>query len=91
MEALASGLPVLSSAQSGAAELLPEAMQRFVVRHPTDPDEIAQKMNALLEANGGLRELARATAELYTWQSYAEKLLAMISALAKPPVAAPKP
>ncbi len=48
-------------------------------------------MNALLEANGGLRELARATAELYTWQSYAEKLLAMISALAKPPVAAPKP
>jgi UDP-glucose:(heptosyl)LPS alpha-1,3-glucosyltransferase len=91
MEALASGLSVLSSAQSGAAELLPEAMQRFVVRHPTDPDEIAQKMNALLEANGGLRELARATAELYTWQSYAEKLLAMISALAKPPVAAPKP
>ncbi len=63
MEAMASGVPVLSSAQSGAAELLPDAMQRFVVRDPTDPDEIAQKMNALLDEAGQLRGLARATAE----------------------------
>ena len=36
MEAMASGVPVLSSAQSGASELLPESLQRFVVRDPTD-------------------------------------------------------
>ncbi len=37
----------------GASELLPESMRRFVVRDPTNPDEIAQKMNALLR--GGRR------------------------------------
>lgn len=84
MEALASGVPVLSSAQSGASELLPEPMQRFVVQDPTDANEIAQKMNALLEAAGELRSLARATAEQYTWQRYADGLAAIISSLAKP-------
>jgi UDP-glucose:(heptosyl)LPS alpha-1,3-glucosyltransferase len=82
MEAMASGAPVLSSAQAGAAELLPELMQRFVVRDPTDPDEIALKMNLLLEEAGQLRGLARATAEQYTWQRYAENLHGIISAIA---------
>jgi UDP-glucose:(heptosyl)LPS alpha-1,3-glucosyltransferase len=82
MEAMASGAPVLSSAHSGASELLPESMQRFVVRDPTDPDEIAQKMNLLLDEAGQLRGLARATAEQYTWQRYAENLQGIISVIA---------
>ena len=79
MEAMASGLPVLSSAQSGASELLPESLQRFVVRDPTDSNEIAQKMNALLDTGEEMRALARATAERYTWDSYAQNLLKIIS------------
>jgi UDP-glucose:(heptosyl)LPS alpha-1,3-glucosyltransferase len=82
IEAMASGAPVLASAQAGASELLPESMQRFVVRDPTDPDEIAQKMNALLDEAEQLRGLARATAEQYTWQRYGENLHAIVSALA---------
>ena len=82
MEAMASGLPVLSSAQSGASELLPESMRRFVVHIPTEATEIAEKMNALLDANGELRASARATAERYSWQNYAGKLNAIIAALA---------
>ncbi len=82
MEALASGLPVLSSAQSGASELLAESMQRFVVQDPTNADEISRKMNALLDADGDLRKVARATAERYTWQNYAANLLAIISKVA---------
>ena len=81
MEALACGLPVLSSAQSGAAELLPESMQRFVVQDPTNSDEIASKLSALLGADGELQAAARATAEGYTWQRYADKLLAIVSTL----------
>jgi UDP-glucose:(heptosyl)LPS alpha-1,3-glucosyltransferase len=81
MEAMACGLPVLSSAQSGAAELLPESMQRFVVQDPTNSDEIASKLSALLGADGELRVAARATAEGYTWQRYADKLLAIVSTL----------
>ena len=82
IEAMASGLAVLSSAQSGASELLPEAMQRFVVRDPADSNEIAQKMNALLAAEAGLGAAARATAERYTWQRYADNLGAIISRVA---------
>ena len=82
MEAMASGLPVLSSAQSGASELLPEPMQRFVVRDPTNADEIAQRMNALLDADSELRTLVRATAERYTWPRYGDNLLAIVSAVA---------
>ena len=40
-------------------------------------------MNALLDAAGDLRETARATAERYTWQNYAENLLAIISTVAQ--------
>jgi len=83
MEAMASGLPVLSSAQSGASELLPESMHRFVVQDPADANEISQKMNALLEAAAELRDVARATAERYTWQSYADNLATIISTLEK--------
>ena len=83
LEAMASGAPVLASAQSGATELLPEPMQRFVVVDPTNPDEIAQKMNALLDADRQLRTLARATAEKYTWRNYAANLEKIISVVAR--------
>jgi UDP-glucose:(heptosyl)LPS alpha-1,3-glucosyltransferase len=91
MEAMATGLPVLSSAQSGAAEVLPESMQQFVVRNPTDASEIARKMNALLDADGELRGGARAAAERYTWQSYADNLLAIISPIATGRAVGPTP
>jgi UDP-glucose:(heptosyl)LPS alpha-1,3-glucosyltransferase len=81
MEAMACGLPVLSSAQSGASELLPVWMRRFVVQDPTDSDEIASRLNALLGTNGELRAAARAVAESYPWQRYADGLLAIVSAL----------
>ncbi|HVN26986.1 MAG TPA: glycosyltransferase family 4 protein [Candidatus Binataceae bacterium] len=84
LEAMASGAPVLSSAQSGASELMPEPMRRFIVHDPTNTDEIAQKMNALLEVSGDLRGLARATAEKFTWRDYAENLQKIISAAAQP-------
>jgi len=79
LEAMACGAPVLSSMQSGAAEVMPEPMRRFVVRTPTDPEEIATKVNALLDFGAELRDLARATAERYTWQAYGAQLNAIMS------------
>ena len=81
LEAMACGAPVLSSMQSGAAELLPESMQCFVVRDPTDTEELASRMNALLETSAELRGLARATTERYTWSAYGENLNAILSAM----------
>jgi UDP-glucose:(heptosyl)LPS alpha-1,3-glucosyltransferase len=91
LEAMASGLPVLASAQSGASELLPDAIARFVVGDPTDSNEIAQKMTALLEGGGDLPALARATAELHTWQNYAEQLLAILATITNDREAEVKP
>ncbi|HXN85112.1 MAG TPA: glycosyltransferase family 4 protein [Candidatus Binataceae bacterium] len=81
MEAMASGLPVMVSAQSGASELLPETMQKFVVQDPCDSIEIAEKLNALLDTGETLRDAARAAAERYTWNAYGENLMKIISAL----------
>jgi UDP-glucose:(heptosyl)LPS alpha-1,3-glucosyltransferase len=82
MEAMASGLPVLSSAQSGASELLPEQMAPFIVANPADSGEIAMRLNQMLAGAGELREVARATAERWTWRAYGERLLALVKALA---------
>ncbi len=81
MEAMASGIPALTSAQAGVSEVLPEPMQAFVVADPTSPPEIAARMNGLLEWCGGLGEAARATAEQYTWRAYGEHLNRILSAL----------
>ncbi|HSR58904.1 MAG TPA: glycosyltransferase family 4 protein, partial [Candidatus Binataceae bacterium] len=82
MEAMASGLPVLSSAQSGVSELLPEAMKPFIVENPTDSGEIARRMNAMLASCRELGAAARTAAERYTWTGYGERLLAILTALA---------
>lgn len=80
MEAMASGVPVLTSTQCGVAEVVPESMRAFVVNDPTDRTELAARMNALIEAAPALREAARTAAEQFTWQRYASELLAIIEA-----------
>jgi UDP-glucose:(heptosyl)LPS alpha-1,3-glucosyltransferase len=82
MEAMASGLPVLVSADAGAAELLPDPMRAFIVNDPSNAAEIAERMNALLRARGDLGAVVRATAERYSWSAYSEKLNEMLSAIA---------
>jgi UDP-glucose:(heptosyl)LPS alpha-1,3-glucosyltransferase len=81
LEAMATGLPVLGSAQCGVSELLPNSTRRFVVADPTDSTEIAENMNGLLEVHRELRAESRATAERYNWKTYAENLLRIISSL----------
>jgi UDP-glucose:(heptosyl)LPS alpha-1,3-glucosyltransferase len=82
LEAMASGVPVLPSTLSGVAELLPEALRLFAINDPSDLNEMAAKMNTLLDTGGKLRVLARTTAERCTWQDYGERLNAIISAAA---------
>lgn len=81
MEAMASGLPALTSTQSGVAELMPEAMARCVVRDPTDPAEIAARLDELIEAGDDFREACRQVAEQYSWERYRENLLGILRSL----------
>jgi UDP-glucose:(heptosyl)LPS alpha-1,3-glucosyltransferase len=81
MEAMASGLPAMTSAFSGVAELLPPSMRRFRVDHPDDVGEIALRLGSLFEAPASLAVEARATAEKFTWARYAKELNVLLESL----------
>jgi UDP-glucose:(heptosyl)LPS alpha-1,3-glucosyltransferase len=78
MEAMASGVPVLTSAQSGVAEVVPASMREFVVNDPTDHVELASRMNALIAASSTLKIEAREAAVQFTWERHARELVALI-------------
>jgi UDP-glucose:(heptosyl)LPS alpha-1,3-glucosyltransferase len=52
LEALASGLPVVTSRRSGGAEILTEGKDGWLVDEPTDPREVAEK---IADAMRGIR------------------------------------
>ncbi|MGH7915910.1 MAG: glycosyltransferase family 4 protein [Candidatus Binataceae bacterium] len=82
-EAMAAWLPVVPSAQCGVTALLPSALRPFVIQHPSDAGEIAARLSAILDARGsGLSEAARAAAEQFTWQRYADGLTSIVETLA---------
>lgn len=81
MEAMASGLPPLTSTFSGVAELLPEPLQRFVVGDPTNPGEIAEKLGGLIERRAEFGAAVRAAAEHCTWDDYGRRFVELIESL----------
>lgn len=81
LEGMASGLPVLTSAQCGAAEVLPPQLRPFLVQDPMNTGEIAQRLDALLAAPRELGQIARAAAEQFTWERYSTRLLELIDGL----------
>ena len=81
MEAMASGLPAMTSAFSGVAELIPPSMRGFRVENPDDVGEVALRLGALFDAPESLAAEARATAEKFTWTRYAKELNALIKSI----------
>jgi glycosyltransferase involved in cell wall biosynthesis len=56
-------------------------MREFVVADPTMVAELAARLNALLKAREDLGQVARATAEQFTWERHATNLLKIIQGL----------
>jgi UDP-glucose:(heptosyl)LPS alpha-1,3-glucosyltransferase len=83
MEAMASGIPALSSAMCGVAELMPPELREFVVADPGDASEIARRVAAMLAAGPEAGRIARATAEGFTWERYGRELDAIIASVAR--------
>jgi UDP-glucose:(heptosyl)LPS alpha-1,3-glucosyltransferase len=79
MEAMAAGLPVMTSAACGVTELVPEEMHAFVVEDATNGNEIASRMRSLIETRRGFAEVARAAAEKWTWERYGKELLGILA------------
>jgi len=82
MEAMASGVPVLTSVQSGVAETVPGSMGEYIVHDPTDRADLTSRLNALIAAASRLRKAAREAAERFTWDRHACELLAIVEAAA---------
>ena len=71
LEALASGLPVLTSKQTGAAELVRDGENGWVV-DAVEAGAISKGLNAFFAVDDpqGLRSAARASAEVLSWDSH---------------------
>jgi UDP-glucose:(heptosyl)LPS alpha-1,3-glucosyltransferase len=80
MEALAAGVPALTTTLCGVAEVMPESLRPYIVNDPTSRVELATRMNALIEAASALGATMRAAAEQFTWARHARELLAIIEA-----------
>jgi len=77
LEAMASGLPVIVTAQCGMSELITHGHNGLVLKHTEDVEGMAGALSALEDPD--LRERlsreARATAERYSWDSVAARTL----------------
>jgi UDP-glucose:(heptosyl)LPS alpha-1,3-glucosyltransferase len=78
LEALACGVPVLSSRENGAGELLVGNQAGCVVADADAPQQVASALGALLDARGpATRQAARDLAERYPWERNIEAVLAL--------------
>jgi UDP-glucose:(heptosyl)LPS alpha-1,3-glucosyltransferase len=77
LEALASGLPVITTKNSGASEIIKDDIQGFVVSGPEDVEGIAKGIRSFVNNREKLREMsknARALAEEFTFEKHMNKI-----------------
>jgi len=77
LEALASGLPVITTRNSGAAEIIINGVNGFVVDRPEDYMAIADRIRTLTERNKreSMAVEARSLAEKFTFRRYTEEIM----------------
>jgi len=79
VEAMAAGLPIVASHESGATTLVQDGVEGFIIR-PRDPEQIADAMLKLAQDVALNRRMGAAArrmgAERNSWQDYGDRLLA---------------
>jgi glycosyltransferase involved in cell wall biosynthesis len=79
-EAMASGLPVITSGTSGAAEIMEDGMDGLLLDNPRDAGMIAKRINQLIADPAFRSKLGKAASQKaasYTWDVVAEKWLSV--------------
>ncbi len=80
LEALASGLPVITTKNSGASEIIKDGVHGFVVQWPEDIKGIAGSIKALADNREQLRVMsnnARSLAEEFTFEKHIGRMTAL--------------
>ncbi|MDO8427148.1 MAG: glycosyltransferase family 4 protein, partial [Deltaproteobacteria bacterium] len=80
LEAMASGLPVVTSRVNGASEIITEGAEGAIVEDPLDPSEIAGKIGKFLDKGKRIRAggLARKRAEDFPIDKTVSEFLQLI-------------
>ncbi len=81
LEAMASGLPVITSKSAGASELIDDRVDGLLLDRPDDMGDIAKKIEHLVhnkKARKKIGEMARKKAEKYSWERTAETMLSVL-------------
>jgi UDP-glucose:(heptosyl)LPS alpha-1,3-glucosyltransferase len=79
-EAMAAGLPVVTSRAAGAAELIRHGENGWLTSHPWEPKELMEAVSTLTADHGQRSRLgvaARTTAENFTWEQTATGTMAV--------------
>ncbi|RJQ53532.1 MAG: glycosyltransferase family 1 protein [Nitrospiraceae bacterium] len=79
LEAMASGIPVVTTAYNGASELIEEGVQGFTVTDLLSAGDFAEKIAASLKNSEIMGKAARAKAENYSIENAAESFIHIIN------------
>jgi|SRR5579859_1573996 len=85
LEAMACGLPVITSVNAGVSQIITDGADGFVLKDPNDAAMLGRHLKNLYE-NPDLRlrigEKARCTAEAYTWDRNAQAVWELLNEIA---------
>jgi len=79
-EAMACGLPVITSVTNGTSEVMTDGVDGLILEDPTDAEELARLIRRLYEDAEFRRRLgenAARTAKQYTWENNAAQMRAL--------------
>lgn len=83
LEAMASGLPVITTSNAGAAELITHGEEGYIVE-PGDAEAVAEHLETLRsdpDKRVKMGKQARSVAEQHTWQNYQKELVHAYSSI----------
>ena len=86
LEALASGLPVITTRLSGASEIIQEGVQGFIIDKPEDINILAEKITIIMDRDKNIRMglEARRLAENFSFGVHIKKTLKLYQSLLSP-------
>ncbi len=84
LEALSSGLPAITTRNNGAAELITNGAEGFVVEDMLDARELANRIGESLDRLALMGQRARSRAEAFSIEAACEKFVDVIERAARP-------